>query len=84
MNAAAMSSFRLTYAPLEAGPELDRTFQAPGLDQAYAVAAEIIAEAHGMAGEHVDFDRAAYRVTIGAGYRSRRGTFHLEPAHATA
>jgi hypothetical protein len=75
----AMMAYRLTYRPLGSGLRLDRTLQAPGLDQAYAAAADLIAETHGMAGEHVAFDRTGARVTIGAGYRSRRGTFSLEP-----
>lgn len=78
MTAPAMLPFRLTYRPLGSGASLDHLLQAPGLDQAYAAAADLIAEAHGMVGEHVAFDRAGQRVTVGAGYRSRRGTFSLE------
>lgn len=78
--APAMVAYRFTYQPLGSGVAIDRTVQAPGLDQAYAVAADLVAEAHDMVGEHVDFDRRAQRVTIGAGYRSRRGTFTLQVA----
>lgn len=78
----AMVAYRFTYQPLGGDMTIDRTLQAPGLEQAYAVAADLVAEAHGMAGEHVDFDRRALRVTVGAGYRSRRGTFSLEPTTA--
>ena len=78
--ALAMVAYRFTYQPLGGGPAIDRTLQAPGLEQAYALAADLVTEAHGMAGEHVDFDRRTQHVTIGAGYRSRRGTFSLEPA----
>ena len=73
-------AYRFTYQPLGGDVAIDRIVQATGLDQAYAVAAELVAEAHGMAGEHVDFDRRTQRVIVGAGYRSRRGTFSLEPA----
>ena len=76
----AMVAYRFTYQPLGSDVAIDRTVQAPGLEQAYAVAADLVAEAHDMVGEHVDFDRRAQRVTVGAGYRSRRGTFSLEPA----
>ncbi len=79
MTALGMTQFRLTYHPLGTGTAVDRTLQAPSLDQAYEVAAELIAEVHDMVGEHVAFDRAARRLTVGAGYRSRRGTFTLEP-----
>lgn len=82
MTAAVMNQFRLTYHPLGGGERLDRTVQAPTLDQAYEVAAAVIAEVHGMAGEHVAFDRAAHRLTVGAGYRSRRGSFTLDPVTA--
>ena len=82
MTALGMIQFRLTYHPLGSGAPVDRTLQAPSLDQAYEVAAEVIAEAHGMAGEHVAFDRSGRRLTVGAGYRSRRGTFSLEPVTA--
>lgn len=75
-----MVAYRFTYRPLGGDLAIDQTVQAPGLDQAYAVAADLVAEAHGMVGEHVDFDRRRQCVTIGAGYRSRRGTFSLEPA----
>ena len=75
-----MIAYRFTYRPLGGDLAIDHTMQAPGLDQAYAVAADLVAEAHGMTGEHVDFDRRGQYVTIGAGYRSRRGTFSLEPA----
>jgi hypothetical protein len=78
-----MLPFRLIYRPLGGGAALDRTVEAPTLDDAYEVAGELIAEAHGMAGEHVAFDRPAGRVTIGAGYRSRRGSFCLNPATET-
>jgi hypothetical protein len=78
--ALAMVAYRFTYQPLGSDLAIDRTVQAAGLDQAYAAAADLVAEAHDMVGEHVDFDRPTQRVTIGAGYRSRRGTFSLEPA----
>lgn len=77
-----MTQFRLTYHPLGGGAAIDRVVEAPSLDQAYEVAAEVIAEAHGMTGEHVAFDRAASRLTVGAGYRSRRGSFSLDPVTA--
>ncbi|MDO9489125.1 MAG: hypothetical protein Q7J32_12175 [Sphingomonadaceae bacterium] len=77
-----MTQFRLTYQPLGGGVSVDRTVQAPTLDQAYEVAAVVIAEVHGMPGEHVAFDRAAKRLTVGAGYRSRRGSFTLDPVAA--
>lgn len=82
MAAAPMNQFRLIYHPLGGGDGLDRTVQAPTLDQAYEVAAAVIAEVHGMAGEHVAFDRSAKRLTVGAGYRSRRGSFTLDPVTA--
>lgn len=84
MTAPAMLPYRLTYRPVGSGISLDRTLQAPGIEQAYATAADLIAAAHGMAGEHVAFDRAGQRVTVGAGYRSRRGTFSLEAVVAGA
>jgi hypothetical protein len=82
MAAAQMHQFHLTYHPLGGGDALDRMVQAPTLDQAYDVAAAVIAEAHGMTGEHVAFDRMARRLTVGAGYRSRRGSFTLDPVAA--
>jgi hypothetical protein len=78
--ALAMVAYRFTYHPLGGDVAIDRTVEASGLDQAYALAADLVADAHDMAGEHVDFDRQLQRVTIGAGYRSRRGTFSLQPA----
>lgn len=72
-----MDSFHLTYRPLSSDMLLDRFLQAPSLEAAYAMAAELIADAHGMSGMHVSFDRASHRVSIGAGYRSRRGTYTL-------
>lgn len=74
-----MAQFRLVYTPVGGGSAVDRTIQAPSLEQAYEVAADVVAEAHQMPGEHVAFDRAGRRLTIGAGYRSRRGSFSLEP-----
>ena len=72
-----MDSFHLTYRPLSSDMLLDRCLQAPSLEAAYAIAAELIADAHGMSGAHVSFDSASGRVSIGAGYRSRRGTYTL-------
>lgn len=74
-----MLHFRLVYHPLGGGLAVDRELKAPTLDQAYEVAAKLVAEAHGMIGEHVSFDRKAQRLVVGAGYRSRRGSFSLEP-----
>lgn len=74
----AMHEFQLVYQPLGSGALLDRVFRAPGSEEAFAIAAELIAESHGMAGAYVAFDRAGGRVTVGAGYRSRRGSFRLE------
>jgi hypothetical protein len=79
MNTAAMAAFRLLYQPIGGGTGIDRTLEAPSLDHAYRLAAEIVAAAHGMTGEHVEFDRASQQLTVGAGYRSRRGSFRLEP-----
>lgn len=73
----AMTEFHLTYRPLGGTVLVDRTFEARSLDEAYTWASEFIAEAHDMAGYHVAFNRAAGSVTIGAGYRSRRGNFTL-------
>jgi hypothetical protein len=71
--------FHLTYRPLSSTMLLDRTFEAFGPDDAFTIAAGHIAALHGMAHEHVAFDSATLCVTIGAGYRSRRGTFTLQP-----
>ena len=72
-----MVCFHLTYRPLSSDMLLDRSLQAPSLDAAYATAAGLIADAHGMSGAHVSFDRASHHVSVGAGYRSRRGTYTL-------
>ncbi len=79
-----MASYHLVYQPLSSAVLVDRTFEARSLDEAYTWAGEFIAEAHGMAGEHVAFDRIARIVTVGAGYRSRRGAFTLTPTSVPA
>lgn len=79
-----MTSYHLMYRPLGGNILVDRTFEARSLDEAYAWASEFVAEAHGMVGEHVAFDRVARTVTVGAGYRSRRGTFTLMPTSTPA
>lgn len=79
-----MTSYHLMYWPLGSAALVDRTFEARSLDEAHAWAGEFIAQAHGMAGEHVAFDRIARTVTVGAGYRSRRGTFTLAPTSIPA
>ena len=76
-----MTSYHLVYRPLCSTVLVDRSFEARSLDEAYDWAAEFVAEAHRMVGEHVAFDRAAGTVTVGAGYRSRRGVFSLAPAN---
>lgn len=72
-----MTSYRLMYHPLGSPDPVNLTFEAFGLEHAYARAAEIIAEAHGMPGAHVALERSSGNVTVGAGYRSYRGTFRL-------
>jgi hypothetical protein len=42
------------------------------------VAARLIAESYGVPDAHVEMDEVAGQVTIGAGYWSRRGSFHLQ------
>jgi len=79
-----MDFFHLTYCPLGGDMLLDRSLRAPSLEAAYAAAAEFIAEAHGMPGAHVSFDRMLRRVTVGAGYRSCRGTYTLAPVAVEA
>lgn len=79
-----MDSFHLTYRPLSSDMLLDRSLEAPSLDAAYVTAAELISQAHGMSGAHVSFDRASRRVSVGAGYRSRRGTYTLAPVATEA
>jgi len=79
-----MTAYHLLYRPLGSTILVDRTFEARSLDEAYDWAAEFVAEAHHMVGEHVAFDRAAGTVTIGAGYRSRRGVFSLVPTSVPA
>ena len=73
-----LRDFRLVYRALGSMTLLDRRFQAPGIEEAFAIAGRLIADALGMPGAYVAFDRSAGRVTIGAGYRSRRGSFRLE------
>lgn len=79
-----MTSYHLMYWPLGSAALVDRTFEARSLDEAYIWAGEFIAEAHGMTGEHVAFDRVARIVMVGAGYRSRRGAFTLMPTSVPA
>jgi hypothetical protein len=78
-EATALAYFHLTYRPLGDDVLLNVTLDTAGLDAAYAMAGDMIAEAHGMTGAHVAFDHLSRQVTVGAGYRAHRGTFTIEP-----
>lgn len=79
-----MTSYHLVYRPLGRAVPVDLTFEAASPGDAFAMAAEIVAEAHDMPGAHVAFERLTGNVTVGAGYRSHRGTFMLAPVATEA
>jgi hypothetical protein len=72
-----MPTYKLHHCGDGSLASLERTFDAHNDEAALAQARLMLSEAYGLPGGHVHIDEARGRVTIGAGYRSHRGTFLL-------
>lgn len=73
-----MAIYRVEHKAVSSRTSVERDFEAHSDAAALALAAEIIAKSHDMPDAHVRIDQAAGQVTVGAGYRSRRGSFRLQ------
>jgi hypothetical protein len=73
-----MAKYQVEHQPVSSRSTTVREFEAHSDAAALQVAALLIAESYGAPDAHVQIDQEAGRVTIGAGFWSRRGSFRLQ------